>query len=188
VISSSEFKRGQWIELDGEPWQILDVNRQTPSARGASMLVKAKLKNPKTGYVQDKTFKGGDKVNEPLVEERPVQFLYSDPTGYHFMDSESYEQFMIATEDLGEAVGFLVDNLDCKAMLFEDQIMGINLPAHVDLRVTECPPAASGVSGNQTKTATVETGLTIQVPPFITQGELVRVDTRDGRFVQRAKE
>ena len=96
MITTSDFKRGQWIELDGDPWLILSISRQTPTARGASLIVKVKMRNPQTGAVQDKSFRGGDKVSEPNVEERDVQFLYADNEGYHFMDNESYEQHCLS--------------------------------------------------------------------------------------------
>jgi elongation factor P len=185
MITTSDFKRGQWIEIDGEPWRILDVNRQYPTARGASLIVKVKMRNPKTGNVQDKSFRGGDKVNEPNVEERGVQYLYKDAEGYHFMDQESYDQFSLGKDELGDALDYLVDDLELSAMLLDEQVIGVQLPAQVDLKVTECPPAAKGGSG--TKKATLETGLVIQVPNYLEQGEVVRVDTSDGRFLQRAK-
>ena len=105
MISATAFKRGMWIEYLEGPWLVLDVHKQMPSARGASMLVKARLRNPETGNVQDVTFKGSDKVNEPQVEQRPVQYLYSDNTAFHFMDQESYEQFALSKDELGEQVG-----------------------------------------------------------------------------------
>lgn len=188
MISATDFKRGMWIEyLDG-PWLILDVHKQMPSARGASMLVKVRLRNPESGNVQDVTFKGGDKVNEPQVEQRPVQYLYSDNAQLHFMDQESYEQFALTREELGEQLGFMIESMEVKALMLEGRVLGIELPAHVELLVTECPPPLKGgASGNTTKTAKVETGLEIQVPDYLEQGERVRVDTRDGRFVQRVK-
>ncbi|MCA8924807.1 MAG: elongation factor P [Planctomycetes bacterium] len=177
-----------WIEHDESPWLVLDVHKQMPSARGASMLVKVRLRNPQTGNVQDITFKGSDKVNEPQVEQRPVQYLYSDTSGLHFMDQESYEQFSLTREELGELTGFMIESMEAKALILDGRVLGIELPAHVELLVTECPPPIKGgTSGNKTKIATLETGLEIQVPDYLEQGERVKVDTRDGRFVQRVK-
>ncbi len=188
MISTSDFKRGLWIDLEGEPWQILDVTRQTPSARGAAMIVKVKLKNPKTGFVQEQSFRGGDKVGVPHVDQRPVQYLYRDGEGFHFMDQESYEQFFLSEEDLGDLAGYLTENLELSALRHEEKVIGVELPAHVDLLVTEtAPPIKTAGSGSTTKPATLETGLVIQVPPYLESGERVRVDTRDGRFVQRLK-
>lgn len=189
MISTSDFKRGIWIEHEGEPWLIVDVNRQAPSSRGAALIVKTRLKNPKTGLVQDVSFRGGDKVGAPNMDQRPCQYLYRDGDGYHFMDQESYEQFFLSAEDLGELVGFLTDNLEVTALRHEEKVIGIEPPAHVDLLVTDtAPPLKTAGSGSSTKPATLETGLVIQVPPYLEVGERVRVDTRDGRFIQRSKD
>jgi len=188
MITTSDFKRGLWIELEGEPWLILDVTRQTPTARGASLIVKVKMRSPKTGAVQDKSFRGGDKVNEPNVEERAVQFLYSDNEGFHFMDNESYEQTCLQADELGDAKDYLIDNLELTCLVLDEKVLGVRLPSTIDLKVTECPPPSKGQGSGQTKSATLETGLVIQVPLYLEQGELVRVDTREARFVQRAKE
>lgn len=188
MINTTELKRGQWIEWQGEPWQVVDVNRQTPSARGAAMIVKAKLKNPKTGFVQEHPFRGGEKVSEPNVEQRAVQYLYRDGDGFHFMDMESHEQFSQTEEELGDQVGYLTDNLELTALSYDGAMLGVELPAHVELVVTECaPPIKTAGSGSTTKPATLETGLVVQVPPYLEPGERIRVDTRDGRFVQRVK-
>ena len=188
MISTSDFAKGLWIELDGDPWQILDVTRQAPTARGASLIVKVKIRNAKTGSVQDKSFRGGDKVGVPNVEERGVQYLYSDSDGYHFMDQESYEQFFLSADELEGAKDYLIENLEVGALMLDGRPIGIQLPSHVDLVVTECPPPIKGTGSGQTKTAKLETGAEIQVPPYLEQGEKVRVDTRDGRFIQRVKE
>ncbi|MEZ6185597.1 MAG: elongation factor P [Planctomycetota bacterium] len=188
MIAATDFKRGMWIEYLEGPWLVLDVHKQMPSARGASMLVKVRLRHPETGNVQDVTFKGGDKVNEPQVAQRPVQYLYADGTHYHFMDQESYEQFALSREELGDQLGYMTESMEAKALLHEERVLGIELPAHVELLVTECPPPIKGgTSGNKTKIAILETGLEIHVPDYLEQGEKVRVDTRDGRFVQRVK-
>lgn len=185
MITTSDFKRGLWIEVDGDPWLILDVNRQSPTSRQGQLIVKVKIRNPKTGNVQDKSFRGGDKVNEPNVEERSVQYLYKDTEGYHFMDSESYEQFCLGEDQLGDATLYLVDNLELSAMLLDEAVIGVQVPAQVELKVTDCPPPTKGHTS--TKKATCETGLVIQVPDYLEQGEVVRVDTSEGRFLQRAK-
>ena len=130
MISATDFKRGMWIEHDESPWLVLDVHKQMPSARGASMLVKVRLRNPQTGNVQDITFKGSDKVNEPQVEQRPVQYLYSDTSGLHFMDQESYEQFSLTREELGELTGFMIESMEAKALILDGRVLGIELPAH----------------------------------------------------------
>lgn len=185
MITTSDFKRGLWIEVDGDPWLIQEVSRNSPTARGASTIVKVKMRNPQTGHVQEKSYRGGDKANEPNVEERAVQYLYKDGEGYHFMDQESYEQFSLRPDDLGDAVKYLVDNLELTAMHLDEQVLGVQVPGQVELKVTDCPPPTKGTSGN--KKATLETGLVIQVPAYLEQGEIVRIDTSDDRFLQRVK-
>jgi elongation factor P len=188
MITTSDFEKGVWIDLDGQPWQITDVTRQTPSARGASLIVKVKLKNPRTGAFADKSYRGGDKVDSPAVDERAVQYVYVDGDEFYFMDNETYEQFFLRREDLGDVVGYLTEELELTAIKLDEEVLGVRLPNHVDLQVSECPPAIkTGGSGSTTKPATLETGLVIHVPPYLSSGERVRVDTRDGRFVQRVK-
>ena len=189
MISTSDFKRGLRIQVDGEPYVILDVHVQSPSARGASSLSKIKVRNLKTGQVFDKTFRGGDKVEEPNVELRPVQFLYRDDDGFHFMDAQSYEQFALTDDDLAGGGGYLKDGLGgIRSVLFNGQVISVELPNTVVLEVTDTAPAVKGATAQaQTKAATLETGLVIQVPSYLETGELVQVDTREARFIARAK-
>lgn len=189
MITTSDMEKGLWISLDDEPWLITSVTRHSPTSRNATLIVKVKLKNPRNGLTQDKSFRGGDKVEAPDVDERKVSYLYAEGSKHHFMDSESYEQFFQTTEDLGEVMNYLQDGLELTALKLGEEILGIRLPNHVDLVVTETPPPikTSG-SGSTTKPATTETGLVVQVPPYLETGEKIRVDTRDGRFVQRVKE
>jgi elongation factor P len=190
MISTSDFEKGLWISLDDEPWQIVSVVRQNPTARGASLIVKVKLKNPRTNLTQDKSFRGGDKVEEPGVDERPVSYLYAEGDKHHFMDAESYEQFFLTKDDLGDALLFLIDDLQgLTALKLDEEVLGIRLPNHVDLLVEETtPPIKTSGSGSTTKPATTQTGLVVQVPPYLETGEKIRVDTRDGQFVKRVKE
>jgi elongation factor P len=189
MLSTGDFKRGLRILVDGDPYVILDVFVQTPSARGASSLTKVKLRNLRTGQVFDQTFRGGDRVEEPNLELRPVQFLYRDGEDFHFMDSQSYDQFSMSTDEVGDAAGYLKDGLGgIRSVVFNDRVISIDLPNTVALRVLDTPPAMKGATATaQTKAATLETGLVIQVPAYLEAGELVQVDTRDGRFVARAK-
>ena len=189
MLSTGDFKRGLRILVDGDPYVILDVFVQTPSARGASSLTKVKVRNLRTGQVFDRTFRGGDRVEEPNIELRPVQFLYRDAEGLHFMDRQSYDQFSMTTDEVGEAAGYLTDGLaGIRSVVFNDRVLSIDLPNTVALRVIDTAPAIKGATASaQTKPATLETGLVIQVPAYLEAGELVQVDTRDGRFVARAK-
>lgn len=189
MITTSDFKRNLRIQIDGEPYVILDVHVQSPSARGASSLSKIKVRNLKTGQVFDKTFRGGDKVEEPNVELRPIQFLYRDDEGFHFMDTQSYEQFALTVDELGDLGGYLKDGMSgIRSVLFNDKVISVELPNTVVLQVTDTAPAVKGATAQaQTKPATLETGLVIQVPSYLESGELVQVDTREARFIARAK-
>jgi elongation factor P len=189
MISTGDFKRGLRILVEGDPYVILDVHVQSPSARGASSLSKLKVRNLRTGQVFDKTFRGGDKIEEPDLELRPVQFLYQDDNGFHFMDAQSYDQFTLSPDELGDSSGYLRDGLDgIRSVVFNGKVISVDLPQTVVLRVTETAPAMKGATAQaQTKPATLETGLVIQVPSYLESDELVLVDTREGRFMSRAK-
>jgi len=190
MVTTGEFKRGLRIELDGEPYSILDVHVQTPSARGAATLVKVKLRSLVTGQFRDRTFKGGEKVEEANVEMRRVQFLYADADRYHFMDSESYDQFSLAADQLGPTSSYLTEGMgELRSVVFKGSVVSIDPPNTVTLRVVETPPALKGATAQaQTKPATLETGLVVQVPMYIESGDLLVVDTREERFVSRARE
>jgi elongation factor P len=189
MLSTGDLKRGVRILLDGDPYTILDVHVQSPSARGASSLSKIKVRNLRTGSVFDKTFRGGDKLEEPNLEFRSIQFLYNDGSDYHFMDTESYDQFSLSQDDLGDQAGYLREGLEgVRSVVFNDQVLSIDLPNTVVLRVTDTAPAIKGATAQaQTKPATLETGLEIQVPAYLENDELVQVDTREARFISRAK-
>jgi elongation factor P len=189
MIQATDIKRGQILDMDGAPWLVLESLSQTPSARGASLLIKVKLRNLATGNVLAKTFRGGDQVEAADCERRPIQFLYHQDEDYSFMDTETYDQFMLTTEVLGDAAGYLVDGLEARSLMYNGAVLAVELPTTVDLVVEDTAPALKGATAQaQLKPALLETGITIQVPPYITTGERVKVDTRDGRFVERAKD
>jgi elongation factor P len=188
AVNVTEVTRGDILELDGDPWQVAEVQSQTPSARGASLLVKAKIKNLRTGQSLAKTWRGGDMVTRAEVAYRPVQFLYRQGDAFTFMDLESYDQFALDVSLVGDAAGFLLENLELRALLFNDKVIGLDLPMTVTLAVGETAPAIKGASAQaQLKPATMETGIQVLVPPYVESGDRIRVDTRDGRFVERAK-
>ena len=188
MISTSDLKRGVLLELDGAPWQVIDCNVQTPSARGASSITKIKIRNLKTGQVLSKSYRGGEMLEEADCELRPVQFLYEQDGEYCFMDEESYDQFNLAADVLGDAIGYLTEGLQVRSLLHNGAVMTVQLPNTVELEVTDTAPAIKGATAQaQLKPATLETGLEIQVPPYLTSGERVKVDTRDGRFIERVK-
>ena len=188
TVNVTEVKRGDILEIDGDPWQATDVQSQTPSARGASLLVKAKIKNLRTGQTLAKTWRGGESVTTAEVDYRPAQFLYRQGDDYVFMDLTSYDQTTLDGARVGDAAGYLIENVEVKTVLFQERVIALNLPMTVDLTVQDTPPALKGATAQaQLKPATVETGIQVLVPPYIEVGEKIRVDTRDGRFVERAK-
>ena len=189
MINSSDMKRGVLLDLDGAPWQIVDCAFQSPSARGASTLTKIKIKNLKTGQMLSKSYRGGEMVATADCEKRPIQFLYRDGDDFVFMDQESYDQFTRTKEDLGGDWGYLTDGLELRSMLYNGEVISVELPTTVDLEITETAPALKNATAQaQLKSAILETGLEIQVPPYLTTGEKIRVDTRDGRFVSRVND
>jgi len=189
MIALGDLKRGMRVQVDGDPFVILDIHVQTPSARGASSLTKLKLRNVRTGQMVDRTFRGGDKLEEPNLELRPVQFLYRDGDEFHFMDTQSYDQFALGHDELADAAGYLKDGMESlRSVVFNGRVISIDLPASVVLQVVETGPSIKGATAQaQTKPATLETGKVIQVPSYLESGELVQVDTRDGHFVGRAR-
>jgi elongation factor P len=189
VITIADFKRGLRILLEGDPYVILDVHAQSPSARGASTITKLKVRNLRTGQVFEKSFRGSERLEQPDLEFRPVQFLYRDDEGYHFMDTSSYEQIRLAADEIGEGVGFLKEGLEeIRSVVFNGKVISVDLPNTVTLRVEETTPSFKGATAQaQTKPALLETGITIQVPAYLEAGEDIVVDTRDARFLGRAK-
>lgn len=188
MIDCSEFKRNLLIEFDNAPWLIEQVTVQSPSARGASTLYKTRVRNLKTGQVLDKTFRSGDTVAEPNFEKRAVQFLYRDGVSFNFMDLKDYNQFSIAEEKIKDISGYLSDTLEgIQSLIYNDEVIGVEIPPAVDVKVEECPPPGTSKSATpRPKEARLKTGKTILVPDYISVGETVRVDTRTGEFISRA--
>jgi len=187
--STSDFKKGMRIAIDGDPYAIVSIQTQTPSARGAATLVKTKLRNLRTQQLLARTFKSGERFEEPDFEIRPCQYLYDEGgETYHFMDDENYEQYGVARADIDYEIGFVLPNDKVRAVFFEGRIIGIEVPNTVELEVTETEPAVKGDTVNAvTKAATLETGLEVQVPMFVSQGDRLVIDTRDARYVRRAQ-
>jgi len=189
MIEVSDFKKGVCLRYKGAPMMIIDVTFSTPTARGGNTIAKTKLRNLLTGQLISESIRSGEKFDEVEHGQRPIQYLYEDGTHYHFMDAETFEQFQLTGEDLGEKKGFLKDNVEgLRSIVVEERVVDVVLPNTVDLLVTEADPVIKGATAQaQLKRAMVETGIEIQVPPYITAGETVRIDTRDGHFVERVK-
>src|SRR5262245_39677337 len=139
-VNVTEVKRGEILEIDGDPWQVSEVQSQTPSARGASMLVKAKLRNLRTGQGQAKTWRGGEVVATAEVDTRPMQFLYKQGDDFVLMDLESYEQLNVDDAQVGDARSYLIENLELKTVLYGGRVIALELPMTVDLRITDTAP------------------------------------------------
>lgn len=186
MYDSSNLRKGLKIEIDGDPYVVLQFEFSKPG-KGKSYY-KCKLKNMVTGAQFDRTFRSGDKFNEANLEEHEMEYLYSDGEQYCFMNTSTYDQDFLTKDQVGEAVDFLKENTVCNVLYFEEKPIGISLPIFVNLKVVKSDPWAKGdTASGDTKPATLETGYAIQVPPFVEEGELVRIDTRTGDYVERVK-
>ena len=184
MVSTGDLKKGIAIELDGELWQILDFHH-IKMGRGSAQ-VKIKLRNIKRGQTVERSFQAGDKWPRASMEKRPVQFLYSDGDEYHFMELEHYEQFVLTAEQLGDAVNYLKDGISVDRTSYQGETIGIELPINMDLVVTSTEPGFAGdTATGARKAATLETGLVVQVPLFVTEGDVIRIDTRTGEYQTR---
>jgi elongation factor P len=187
MISTSDFKRGIVIQVDGAPCMLIDVTFQSPTARGANTMVRTRYRNLITGQVLDKTFRSGDKLEEADFERHKGQFLYADGDRGIFMDLESYEQFEQEAEGFAPISPYLLEGAEVQLGIFQERMVNVDLPMTVELKVTETAPAMKNATATaQTKEAVLETGLRLQVPPYLETGDRVKVDTRDGRFISRA--
>jgi elongation factor P len=188
LIEAIEIKRKSYFEYENAPYHCLDVEVSKPTARGGQTLVRLKMRNLLTRAVFDKTFKAGDKFSEPDLVMSAATFSYSDADGYHFMDQETFETLTLSSDILGEDKGLLVDNVEVQIHRYNGQPIGIVFPPHVELTVmnTEMGVRGNTASGSVTKTAVLETGMEIQVPLFIKEGEKVKVHTETREFAGRA--
>lgn len=189
MISTTDFKRGARIMVEGEPYTLEDYTVQTPSARGAASLVRCKLRHVVSGSLLDKTFKSGEKFEEPDVAFRQVQFLYGDGESSHFMELATYEQFALPNERIESMVPWLTEGLTLNAVYWNGSVAGITLPQYVEAEVGMVGAGARGdtASGKNLKEAQLTNGVTIRVPLFIESGERVLVDPQTGEFVRRSK-
>ncbi len=184
-ISTSDFKTGMSLDLDEGLFQIVDFQHVKPGKGGA--FVRTTLKNVRTGAVIDRTYRAGERMERATVDKRDMQYLYNDGTNYVFMDNATYDQLEVPPATLGDATNYLIEQSIAVMLMFGDEIVGVDLPASVELAIAQTEPGVQGdrVSGAK-KAATLETGLVIQVPLFIEPGERVKVDTRTGDFISRA--
>ncbi|MFC1837852.1 elongation factor P [Thermodesulfobacteriota bacterium] len=187
MYSASDLRKGLKIQIDGEPYVVVDFQFSKPGKGQA--LYRTKLKNMVTGNQFDRTFRSNDKFEKAPLEERTMQFLYSQGDEFHYMDTKNYEQIVISKEQMGDDVNFLIDNMEVQILLFNNNPIGVTLPNSVNLAVTRADPWVKGdTSGSDTKPVTVETGYELQVPPFVEEGDMIQIDTRTGQYMTRVKD
>ena len=184
MISTADFKRGLTIELDGEVFQIVEFQHVKPGKGGA--FVRTKLRNLRTGSVFDRTFRAGERMEAARIERKPMQYLYRGGSDYVLMDLETYDQISLGAGLFGDAVKYLKEGLEVSVIMHEDRVMGVELPDTVDVQVTQTDPGLRGdTASGGSKPALVETGAVVDVPLFIDNGDIIRVDTRSGEYVSR---
>jgi elongation factor P len=184
MVSTSDLRKGIAIELDGELWQVLDYHH-IKMGRGSAQ-VRIKLRNIKRGQTVERTFQAGDKWPRAYLDKRQVQFLYRDGDDFHFMDTDSYDQFTLTAAQLEDVVDYLKDGMLLDRTSYEGETIGVELPITIDLLVAETEPGFAGdTASGARKPATTETGLVVQVPLFVTEGDTIRIDTRTGEYQTR---
>lgn len=188
IMLAKEIKRGHIVNYNGAPCLIETVNVQTPSARGAATFYKFRARNLSTRQKVDITLRGAESLDQADFMRRPVKYIYADATHLHFLDQQDYNQYSLAKEDLVEESKYLTEELEgVQALIYNQQCIGIQLPVAVELKVTRCDPGIKGASATaRTKPATLETGLVVQVPEYLAEGETIKVDTRSGEYLSRA--
>lgn len=185
MISTSEFRTGLTIEFEDSIYTIVEFQHVKPG-KGAAF-VRTKLKNIETGAVTERTFNPKDKFEKAHIERRLTQYLYAGDGQWNFMDTESYDQFALGSEELGDAVKYLKDNMELHLQFYREKIIGVDLPVIVELTVVETEPGIKGdTASGGSKTAVMDTGLVVQVPLFINVGDVLRIDTRTGAYSERA--
>ncbi len=187
MFESGDLRKGKKLEIDGEPYVVVQFEFVKPGKGQA--LYKCKLKNMVTGVQFDKTFRSGEKFNEADLEEAEMEYLYAEGNQYCFMNTGTYEQEYLSEDQVSESVDFLKENTVCNVLLFGGRPIGISLPNFINLRVEKTDPWVKGdTASGDSKPATLETGYVLNVPPFIEEGQLIKIDTRSGEYVERVKE
>jgi elongation factor P len=184
MISVNDFRTGLTIEVDGDIWQVIEFQHVKPG-KGAAF-VRSKLRNLRSGSIQEKTFRAGEKVAKAHIENRKMQYLYANGNAHAFMDNETFEQVELQSSQIEYQLKFLKENMEVSIMSYEGEILGVELPNTVELTVTETEPGIKGdTASGGTKPATVETGLVVQVPFFVNEGDTLIINTSDGKYVSR---
>lgn len=185
MVSAGDFRNGVTFEMDGNVYQIIEFQHVKPG-KGAAF-VRTKIRNVIQGSVTERTFNPSDKYPTAFVERKDMEYSYNDDGLYYFMDPESYEMVPVGQDELGDAFKFVKENMTCKILSYKGKVFGVEPPTFVELEVTQTDPGFAGnTATNATKPATVETGAEIRVPLFINEGDLIRIDTRTGEYMERA--
>jgi elongation factor P len=186
MISATQIKRGMTIKLNEELYRVFSFQHITPGNwRG---MVQTKLKSLRSGAIIEHRFRSEDRIEQAYLDTQEVEYLYSDGSHYHFMNTETFEQFHLTEDLLEDAVPYMVPNIRLQVEFYQGKPIGVTMPASVELRVVSTEPVLRCATlSNVNKPATLETGLVIQVPPFINEGECIRVDTSDGKYLERVK-
>ena len=185
MISVNDFKNGLTFQVDGELWRVVEFQHVKPGK--GSAFVRSKLKNLRNGGVQEKTFRAGEKVEQAQIDRKKMQYLYADGDNYVFMDTETYEQLELPGARIQDELKYLKENMVVSIIMFGSETLGVELPNTVDLEVKETEPGIRGdTSSGGSKPATMETGLVVQVPFFVNEGDILTINTADGTYISRA--
>jgi len=186
-VSTTEFRNGLKIEIDGEPYIIVEFQHVKPGKGGA--FVRTKMKSLKSGNVIDRTFRSGEKVDVPELEEKTMQYLYAADKDRVLMDTSTYEQISMSEKQLGDSVYYLKENMEIKVLYFKGQPINIDIPMFVELKIARTDPGVRGdTASGGSKPATLETGAVVKVPFYLNEGDVVKIDTRSGIFIERVKQ
>ncbi|MGI6631658.1 MAG: elongation factor P [Bacillota bacterium] len=184
MISTNDFHTGVTVEIDGQPWVVVDFQHVKPGK--GSAFVRAKIKNIITGAVLERTFNAGEKLPKALIERREAQFLYSLDDEYTLMDTQSFEQITVRREDIGNGANYLKENMNVTVLSYDSRVIGVEVPNFVELKVVETEPGFKGdTATGGTKQARLETGAVVKVPLFVNVGDVLKVDTRTGTYIER---
>lgn len=186
MISTNEFRRGSKILFKDDPYEVIDFQHVKMGRGGA--IVRTRMKNLKTGSIVEETFKGGEKLDTPDLEERSMQYLYGQDDLYHFMDTETYEQSPLTIDQLGESRRFLKDNMQVRVLYYEGSPIAVEVPIFVELKIIKTDPGIKGdTASGGSKPATLESGLTVKVPFHLSEGDTVKIDTRTSEYVEKVR-
>jgi elongation factor P len=187
MISTNDLRRGHVIKFEGELFTIVDQQHVKPGKGGA--FVRTKMKSLKSGNVIDRTFRSGEKVEVPELEEKTMQYLYAADKDRAFMDTSSYEQLTMSEKQLGDSINYLKENMEIKVLYFKGQPINIDIPMFVELKIARTDPGVRGdTASGGSKPATLETGAVVKVPFYLNEGDVIKVDTRTGTFIERVKQ